>query len=153
MRRVLLLLWLSSLLVFAQTKPNFTGEWKMNPEKSDWGKIPPPASLVRKVDHKDPNMHLVTTVKTEQGEVTTDVKYTTDGKETTNEVRGAKITGAMKWDGPKLVLDAVRPVGNGAEVKTHEYWTLSEDGKTWTSVNKSVTPNGDLVITLVMEKQ
>ena len=34
-------------LVRAQDKPNFSGEWKMNPEKSNYGMVPKPEKMTR----------------------------------------------------------------------------------------------------------
>ena len=38
----------------AADKPDFSGDWKMDTDKSVFGPLPPPTSMTRKIDHKDP---------------------------------------------------------------------------------------------------
>ena len=40
--------------VDAQSKPNFTGDWKMNLVKSDFGAAPAPDTMTRKIVHAEP---------------------------------------------------------------------------------------------------
>jgi hypothetical protein len=49
----------------AAEHPNFSGEWKMNAEKSDFGKLPPTTSFARKIVHVDPSL----TIATSQGDI------------------------------------------------------------------------------------
>ena len=44
----------------AAGKPDFSGEWKLNIDKSNFGPIPPPTSLTQTVDHKDPALNVTT---------------------------------------------------------------------------------------------
>lgn len=151
--RFLVAFSLFAAVALCETKPNFTGEWRLNAAKSDFGRLPPPASMVRKIDHKDPELKTSTVIQGAQGEVTTSYRYTTDGKESVNMVRGVEIKGSAKWDTTTLVIDSERPLPNGAPVKTHEKWSLSEDGKTLTSVSRIAMPQGDLTTVAVLEKQ
>ncbi len=134
----------------SQAAANFSGEWKLNLAKSDYGPIQQfaPEFMVRTVKHDDPAFQISTHQKGAAGEVTTEVKYTTDGKPAEN--KGSK--GSAKWDGDKLVIDSVRDA-NGAEIKTHEVWVLSADGKTLTSTNHISVPQGDFDVSLVFDKQ
>lgn len=151
--RLFLAVALFAASALCETKPNFTGEWKLNASKSDFGRLPPPASMVRKIEHKDPELKIFTAIQGAQGEITTSYRYTTDGKECVNSVRGVDIKGSAKWDASTLVIDSERPLPNGAPVKTHEKWTLSDDGKTLTSVSRIAMPQGDLTTVAVLEKQ
>ena len=45
--------------VAAADKPNFSGQWKMNASKSDYGQIPPPESFTRKIEHVEPSIEIV----------------------------------------------------------------------------------------------
>ena len=49
--------------------PNFTGKWSIDIAKSDFGPMPPPESVVHVIDHKEPNIKVVTTQKGAQGEI------------------------------------------------------------------------------------
>src|SRR5882724_4303407 len=68
--------------------PNFTGTWKLNIARSDFGPTPVPESLVDKIEHKEAAITLNST-RVEHGatdEVT--LKLTTDAKENSNTVHG-----------------------------------------------------------------
>ena len=40
--------------------PNLSGEWKMNPAKSDFGAMPAPEVLTRVIKHSDPSLQITT---------------------------------------------------------------------------------------------
>jgi hypothetical protein len=127
---------------------NFTGAWKLNLAKSDYGPVPQPEVMSRTINHNDPSLQISTYQKGAQGEATTELKYTTDGKLAEN--KGSK--GTAKWDGEKLVIDSTRDL-QGAEIKFHEVWTLSGDGKMLTITNHLTAPQGEFDLTLVFDKQ
>ena len=139
-------------ILSAADHPNFSGTWKMDGERSDFGQVPKPASFIRKVEHEDPKIHVVTTFATPDGEAVTDVRYTTDGKENLNTVRGGDWTSTMVWDGTSLDLTSKRTL-NGAEVSTKERWTLTSKGKVLTVVNKTTTPQKEITFTVVLNKE
>jgi hypothetical protein len=143
---------------FAADQPNFSGEWKMNAAKSDFGQMAgnAPSAMSRKIEHKDADITATTTQSTPGGDRTTTSKYKTDGTETVNKMRtpqgemDAKST--AKWDGNKLVITTNFEVQGNAITST-ETWELSEDGKTLTANARIATPMGDLDRKIVMEKQ
>jgi hypothetical protein len=81
-------------MAIAADKPDFSGTWKMDPDKSTFGPLPPPTSITSKIDHKDPDITVATTqVGPDQGsldaggaQVKFIAKYTLseDGKTLTN---------------------------------------------------------------------
>jgi hypothetical protein len=141
-----------TLLSAADDHPNFSGTWKMDGDRSDFGKVPKPANFVRKIDHVDPKIHVVSSFTTPNGEAVTDVRYTTDGKESVNTVRGVESKGTMIWDGTSLELTSTRSM-NGAEISTKERWTMTSKGKVLTVVNKTNTPQGEITFTVVLNKE
>ncbi len=149
--RILLLLTLIAGFAWAE-KPDFSGDWKMNADKSDFGRLQKPSAFSRKIEHKDPDIHVVSTFTGPNGDVVTEVKYTTDGKAMMNNVRGTDIRGEMKWEGDSLALTTSRQV-QGNTLVTKEKWTLSEGGKVLTSTSHTAMPDGDMMIVLVMDKQ
>jgi len=149
--RVLLLLPLIAGLALAQ-KPDYSGEYKLNAEKSDFGRLTKPTAFTRKIEHKEPNIHVISTFTGPNGDVVTDVKYTTDGKPTVNVVRGAEIRGEMTWEGDGLLLTTTRTV-NGKELVTKEHWQLFEHGKVLSTLSHTAMPDGDMAILMVMDKQ
>jgi hypothetical protein len=138
--------------LLAQAAPNLTGEWKLNVSKSNYGPIPAPQLMVRKVRHDDPALGIRTTQKGAQGEITTQLNYTTDGKPAVNKVGGAEAKGAAQWQGDKLVIDSTREV-QGNPMRSRETWSLSADGKVLTIATHVGLPQGEFDLTLVFDKQ
>jgi hypothetical protein len=132
----------------SQAAPNLTGVWKLNLAKSELGPVPQPEIMTRTVNHHDPSLQISSYTKGAAGETTTELKYTTDGKPAEN--KGSK--GSAKWDGDKLVLDSVREF-QGSELKLHDVWTLSADGKTLTVNSHLAVPQGEFDVTWVFDKQ
>ena len=134
----------------AAEKPNFSGEWKMNAAKTNFGPLPPPTSIVRKVTHAEPSLVIVEEQQGDLGTQNTNRKYTTDGKETSFEANGAEVKGSAVWDGGVIVVtSSVDAVG----LKFIDRMTLSDDGRTLTSVVHVASPQGELDITIVFDKQ
>jgi hypothetical protein len=133
-------------------QPNFSGEWKMNPTRSNFAPLPLPDKLVRKISQHDSHLKIKTTQFGQQREIVTDLAYTTDGAVCKNVIRGEAFTGTARWDGDTLVIQSKREV-QGMEIIQRESWTLSTDGQTLTIGNHIQTPQGAFDITIVLEKQ
>jgi hypothetical protein len=134
----------------SQAAANFSGEWKLNLAKSDYGPAPQPDFMTRIIKHNDPALVISTHQKGARGESTTEIKYTTDGKLVENTTPPSK--GSAKWDGDKLVVDSVRDF-QGTELKSHDVWTLSADGKTLTVNSHATVPQGEFDMVFVFDKQ
>src|SRR5438552_422824 len=128
------------LAAFAQAqdaKPNFSGTWRLDAAKSDFGPMPPPESIVHVIEHKEPNVKITSTQKGPQGETTSERTLTTDGKENTNKMRlmggeqEAKST--SQWDGKKLGT-LLKVDIQGTAVTFTDSWELSDEGKVLTIV-------------------
>jgi hypothetical protein len=135
-----------------QAAPNFSGEWKLNLSKSDYGSFPAPLAVTRKIVHADPKLSMTTTQKSSQGELATQLNYTTDGKESTNKLQTGESKGAAQWITDKLMIESSREI-QGATLKQKEIWTLSRDGKTLTIEAHVSLPNGEFDVRQVFEKQ
>jgi hypothetical protein len=131
---------------------NLSGEWKLNFAKSNYGKFPAPSSMTRKIAHNDPKLILTTTQKGPQGEVTSKLTYTTDGKESVNQVAGGEAKGVAQWIGDKLMIESSREF-QGVTLKQKDIWTLSADGKTLTIDSHVSIPNGEFDIKQVFDRQ
>jgi hypothetical protein len=87
-------------------------------------------------------------LKGAQGEVTTELAYTTDGKVSVN----GENRGTASWQGDSLVIESGREV-QGAKLTQREVWTLSADGKTLTVVTRVTLPQqGEFEVQQVFEK-
>jgi hypothetical protein len=110
MKRTAILLTTSFLavLVHAQAAPNLTGEWKMNIAKTDYGPLPAPEIFTRTITHNDPSLEYKTTQKGPQGEINTEIKYTTDGKPCVNKVQDSDAKGTANRKHARFSRDADR---------------------------------------------
>ena len=136
----------------AQAKPNFSGDWKLNASKSEFGPMPAPTSRTDKIAHADPNLKVTTTQSGPNGDGTFELKYTTDGAETTNDLRGNPVKSTSKWDGDILIITSKASFG-GNDITFADKWSISEDGKILTINRHIVAPQGELDQKLVLEKQ
>ena len=153
----LLVLLLSASAWAQDTKPNFTGKWNLDLTKSDFGPMPPPESVVHVIEHKDPNLKVVTTQKSAQGEITNERLLTTDGKPNLNKVRMGPdgpqdVTSTSKWNGKALATSFKLDV-QGTPLAFDDSWTLSDDGKVLTIVRAIKSPQGEFAATTVFNKQ
>lgn len=139
-------------VLLAAGKPDFSGEWKMNAEKSNFGPLPAPASMVRQIEHAEPRLRVVTTQSGPKGEVRSEFNYAVDGKEHVNRSAGGEVRSVLRWDGDVLEVNSNRQVG-GATIKTLDRWTLSEDGRILTNKMLLTAPQGEAEITVVFDKQ
>jgi hypothetical protein len=145
--------FLTSHILPGQAPPNFSGEWKMDIAKSDFGKIPAPEAISRTVDQSAAVLHIKTYSKGKQGEVRSELTYTTDGKESVNHLQGGDAKGTLKFDGVNLVIESTRDY-QGTEIRSKETWTLSDGGKTLTILNHvTIAKQGDFDTKLVLNKQ
>src|SRR6202020_1746197 len=98
----LVLLTVTFGLARAEAKPNFSGTWKVNVAKSDFGAMPGPDSRTDKITHADPDLKVHVAQSSQMGELNYDATYTTDGKESTNSLSGNVFKSTVKWDGDDL---------------------------------------------------
>ncbi|HEV2201216.1 MAG TPA: hypothetical protein VGR73_15470 [Bryobacteraceae bacterium] len=132
--------------------PNFSGEWKLNLSRSNYGSFPAPLGVTRKIVHADPKLSMTTTQKGPQSELTSQLNYTTDGKESVNKLQTGESKGSAQWIADKLMIESSREI-QGATLKQKEIWTLSPDGKTLTIDSHVSLPNGEFDVKQVFEKQ
>ena len=140
----------SALVAFA--KPNFSGEWKVDTGKSDFGDMPAPSSIVMQIDHADPKI----TAKQFQsggplGEMTADMAYTTDGSETKNTVRGSEMLSTGKWSGDALRINT-KMAWQGNAVNVVETWKLTSGGKNLEILREISSAQGASSMKLVFVK-
>jgi hypothetical protein len=127
---------------------NLSGVWKLNRAKSDYGKFPAPLSVTRKITDNEPKLVLSTTHTGPKGDVTNNLIYTTDGKESVN----GDSKGSAQWIGDKLMIESSREF-QGATLKQKEIWALSADGKTLTVDSHVSIPNGEFDVKQVFDRQ
>lgn len=149
MKQLTLLLLLTASM-FAAT--DFSGDWKLDAAKSDFGPMPPPEKLIMKIAHKDPDLKVSTEQATQQGEMKMDSVYTTDGKVSKNKMRGSEATSTTKWEGDALMM-VTKADFQGNEIKLNDKWTLTDGGKTLVIERKIEAPQGEFEVKQVLTKQ
>jgi len=144
-------LLLCCLTLVAADKPDFSGNWKLNVDKSDFGPMPKPEKADYTIIHKDPEMNVKSVAVGSMGEMTNEVKILTDGTEFTNTVRGQEVKGTAKWDGKTLVVTQKLEI-QGTAITFIQKWTLSDDGKSIVQEVNISTPQGEVAQKAVLDK-
>ncbi len=151
-RPLLLLPVYTAVLCLAFTPPNFSGEWKADIAKSDFGDIPAPDSIVMQIDHADPKL----SVKQHQtggplGELHAELNYTTDGTESRSTVRGSELVSNGKWSGDTLKINTKLTWEDNA-LTIIETWKLASDGQSLELSREIINPDGTSTMKLLFTK-
>jgi hypothetical protein len=134
----------------AADKPNFSGEWKMNPSRSNYGAIPPPAIFIRKIVHTEPEISIVEEQSGGTADSTSTRKITTDGKSASFDMNGTPVTASATWEGNELVANSN---AESLGLKFKDRMSLSDDGKVLTSLVHVTSNQGNVELTIVFERQ
>ena len=130
-----------------QTKPNLNGLWKMNPQMSKFGPRGAPQSIIINFAQQDGAIIETYTVAIGGRERILELRYTTDGKESINQIGDDLTKTTAKWEEERLVIEWKREGG-----VVRRTFTLSNDGKVITmAVFQGAA--GEPVETLILEKQ
>ena len=144
---------LTAISLAAMARPNLTGTWTLDPAKSDFGPMPGPSSMTRVITHDDPALAIKTTQSGQRGEFTTELKYTTDGKESVNTTRMGDVKSVVSWDGDTLVVKYKIDNPNAGELTFVERWSTGDGGKSMTVKTKVTGPPQPIDRTLVFTKE
>jgi hypothetical protein len=153
--RFLALFLLLPLVAAAETQPtpNFSGYWKLDPEKSDFGGAPAPDSAGYVIRHIGAKLAFDYT----QESHTSRVEITTDGQERmTDSNDEAEVWTRAFWEGSVLVFEArqkARPAHPAPGIKWTSHWKLSPDGQTLTIERRITAPQGQLSQVLVFNRE
>ena len=145
----LLMLWASPLNAKIL---NTSGTWKLNAEKSDYGKLPKPKGVMVKVVHKEPAFkYSVTGTDAEGQAINVEFDGAIDGKpyKETGTQGGTTVT-------YKRINDStLEGTATSADGKTTETFTLavSKDGKVVTRKATVKGPEGEYTTLQIYEKQ
>lgn len=152
----------------AQSRPDFTGSWKLNPEKSDaprqmggggggaggrgMGGGMGPANEIHATQTGDKLM-----LDQKAGDQSRTLAYYLDGRESRNAgMRNSEMVSTARWDGASLVIESSMSFEgpNGAmTITTRDVRTLSDDARTMTVVTTTTTPRGENTRKTVYDKQ
>ena len=124
-------------------RPDFSGSWVLDKEKSDFGGTPAPESMTEVIDHREPKIVITTITKQSSGEDRRVVRLTTDGAENANEFARHQVKTTTHWDGDKLVT----VVQDQAGMQFTETRALSANRRTQTVTLDSGMGQQKLVMT------
>lgn len=136
----------------AQDKPNFSGTWVLQTDKSDFGMIPGPTSRTDIIDHQEPKFTIQRTAATAEGENKLDLAYAVDGKPWKNQAGSQEVSSTLHWEGQELVVVSEVDTPQGLATLT-DRWSLSADGKTLTQTRTISIQGQELKQTMVLAKQ
>ena len=151
--RLLCLLLAATLLLSADpARTDFSGRWRMDKDKSDFGKFKKPDIVVRVIEQRDPdmNVHLVQT--TGERTTTVDAVYKTDGTASTNVVNGRDATSKSFWDGPDLVIRTNMKTSKNEDEVIEDRYSLGDGGATLTMTSHVITDKGEATLVMVSNK-
>ncbi len=91
--------------VIAQQKPDFSGEWQLNPQASMLSPIVAPVaqSGTLRIEHKEPNFKCQMTIVLDGKPVETKYELLSDGREIVASEQGHRSVSSLRWDGDALV--------------------------------------------------
>lgn len=115
-------------------RPNFSGEWEMNRERTRL-QIAMPDSTVFRIDHQEPKFKLSRTHVVKGKPDTFAIELTTDGKEVVGHETDETVYSRAYWEGQKLVFDS-RIVRGDREATNVVKYSLSADGRVFTAEEK-----------------
>jgi hypothetical protein len=147
----LLLSAMFSIASHADSKPDLTGTWKLNMEKSklETGqRIPYYSEYIMEIDHREPKLRIVEKIKTKDGRADrmNTWELTTDGKPGHKE--GSDGTMWATWEGTRLATK-IEALG----LTFHRTFTIASDGKSITAEWEIHRATGVEKATEVWEKQ
>jgi hypothetical protein len=134
--------------------PNFSGYWKLDPEKSDFGGASAPGLARYVIRHIGARL----TFDYTQESKTSRVEITTDGQERmTDSNADSELWTRAFWEGPVLVFEArqrPRPAHDVPAIKWTSHWKLSSDSQLLTIERQITGPQGEqLNQTLVFNRE
>jgi hypothetical protein len=134
--------------------PNFTGTWRLDPERSVFGDIPGghPTSRRDVIAHDEPRVRQTLYLDNGGRLDTTVYVYRIDGSPSVNKVGGQDITATLAWDGDTLhIVSKTRLVI--VEMTLDERWRLSAARDSLVMTRRLKYPMGEGSQRLVFVRQ
>jgi hypothetical protein len=133
-------------------KPNFSGVWKLNVDKSDFGPLPSPESETDTIEHNDPNLKLTVAQVGGQGKLDYTLDVAINGKEETHKMGPRDVKTTSQWEGNSLSV-LVKLMFQDAEVMIKSLYTLAPGGKIVNVSAHLSSAMGEADQKMVFEKQ
>ena len=121
---------LLNFAAWALQRPNFTGTWKIDAERSRIDAVPTLKNSVLKIDQQDTKV-VVTTLNGDRKPDTFELP--TDGAEQKVTIDNQPATARASWDDERLLLTITRETPTGPVTETRSA-KLSDTGKTMSTI-------------------
>jgi hypothetical protein len=144
---------LAAALLGGAGHPDFTGVWRQDPARSDFGPGRAPQSYANRIEQSGARLRVVTMLTTADGVAQTyESLYDLDGAETTSTNPRGESRATVHWRDRNLVFD-IRSKDGSQDYRMQETWTLSADGRVLTKRRRESDPEGEVDQRFVLEKQ
>ncbi len=120
----------------APAKPDFSGVWVIDPQRSQlaaWAKFD---STTITIEHKEPKLRFHR-VSVKSGKIDeSGYELTTDGAEVVEKEGGSTRTSKLAWDGDALVYTSHMVLADGRQATNVVRYALKDGGKTFVAEEK-----------------
>lgn len=136
--------------IAADRKPDFSGHWVLNVDKSNFGKAAKPTSMSLDVKQEGGVLKATQTTKDQEGSRSNESQWYDDGKEHPIPVGGGQGKERTHWEGNTMVTEIRSDDGKYQQAIRI---SASSDGKTATEKITTKNPDGNTSGTLVWERK
>lgn len=116
----------------AQSHPDFSGKWVLDPKSVDAGMMPAPTSATMTVAQDAKTVKVDNVVNSQMGEQKSSLTFNLDGSASKNTISGngasVDLTSTATWDGPTLAVTTTGDMG-GQTLTFTEHWSMDDTGK------------------------
>lgn len=126
----------AGLVSLANDRPNFSGDWVFNAEKSKLQTQLKLDSASFTIDHKEPDFRFSRLFVIDGKDDAYSYNLTTDGKEKVEEQPNRTNYSRLYWDGDVLVFDVRIVLKDGREATNVVRYSLRDGGRTFVAEEK-----------------
>ena len=118
------------MIVGAQQKPDFSGEWQLNRQASTLsaGVAPVAQSGALEIEHREPRFKCHMTIVLDGKPFETKYELLTDGRDVSSTQGGRRTVSSLRWDGDALVTTSRIEIPNGEMTIAFRY-ELEDGGR------------------------
>jgi hypothetical protein len=131
-------------MTVADARPNFSGVWKLNPEKSVMRGAMPKQMLVN-IEHRDPTLIQQVLSTDANGTEQRQVFICRIGTEMKNAIGGVEFQSSARWSGGELVIES-RMNARGRDFYFKDHWSLSAGGRALTMEHRDDDLAGQIAV-------
>jgi protein-S-isoprenylcysteine O-methyltransferase Ste14 len=122
-------------------RPDFSGTWILDRDRSDSGPFPPPERRTDVVEHTASRLTVSRREVVDGTERAGEWTCRTDAGECVNTIRGTVLKSTARWEHATLLVET-RTTYQGQEAFIEDRWVLSPDGRNLTVTRHAVSPMG-----------